>query len=226
MISRRVLIAVDSRVTAEELRTMLARWGHGLAGIAQDGQGTLALAEALAPDLVLLEAKLPGLDGIEAVRLLMACRPVPIVLLATHMDPDLIERAMAAGVMGYLVKPVRCEAVGPAPALARFRDLMALRKEVTGLKDALLLRQQVARAKGILVQRMQLSEAEAHKRLQGLAQRERCTLAVAAGRVITADTFFAMFEHSAMRPAAAGQSAFRTPRVPTAPPGPGSASDA
>jgi len=154
------------------------------------------MAESLAPDLVLMNAKMPGLDGIEAVRLIMAHRPVPIVLVAAHSDPDLIERAMVAGVMGYLVKPVRFEALGPALALAtaRFGDLMALRKDVQGLKAALILRQQVERAKGILAQRMRLPESQAHKRLQHLAQRERCTMAEAAGRVIAADKFFAEYE--------------------------------
>jgi response regulator NasT len=103
---------------------------------------------------------------------------------------------MAAGVMGYLVKPVALKELGPAiaVALSRFADLMALRKDVQGLKEALLVRQQMERAKGILAQRMALSEAEAHKRIQHLAMRERCTLAEAAARIITADKFFADLE--------------------------------
>lgn len=196
MISLRVLIGEDDRVTAEELRTLLQRWGHGLAGIAQDGRGTVAMAESLAPDLVLMNAKMPGLDGIEAVHQIMARRPAPIVLVAAHSDPDLIEQAMVAGVMGYLVKPVRFEVLGPAIALAtsRFADLMALRKDVRSLKEAVILRRQVERAKGILVQRMRLPEAAAHKTLQRLAKRERCTMAEAAGRVVAADKLFAEME--------------------------------
>jgi response regulator NasT len=126
----------------------------------------------------------------------MANRPVPIILLTAHSDPALIQRAMVAGVMGYLVKPVDRKDLLPAISLAatRFSDLMGLRKDVQSLKEALILRQQVERAKGILAQRMGLSEARAHKRLQQLAQRERCTLGQAAARVIAADKFFGNFE--------------------------------
>jgi len=192
----RVLIGEDESVAAEGLRAKLERLGHSVVGIGHDGRDAVAKAESLTPDLILLDIKMPRLDGLEATREIMAHRPVPIILVTAHSDPDLIQRAMEAGVMGYLVKPVALKELGPAIALAlsRFADLMALRKDVQGLKEALLVRQQVERAKGILAQRMGLSEAEAHKRVQHLAMRERCTLAEAAGRVIAADKFFADLE--------------------------------
>jgi response regulator NasT len=145
---------------------------------------------------VLLDIQMPHLDGLEAARKIMAQRPVPIVLITAHTDPVLIRRASEAGVMGYLVKPVDREDLAPAIALAvsRFADLAGLRKDVRSLKEALVLRQQVERAKGILAKRLGLPEAEAHKRLQHLARRDRCTLGEAAGRVIAADTFFADLE--------------------------------
>jgi response regulator NasT len=192
----RVLIGEDESVAAEGLRAKLERMGHTVAGIAYDGRDAAAKAESLAPDLIFLDIKMPRLDGLEATREIMAHRPVPIILVTAHSDPDLIQRATAAGVMGYLVKPVGLKELGPAiaVALSRFADLTALRKDVQGLKEALLVRQQVERAKGILAQRMGLSEAEAHKRIQHLAMRERCTLAEAAARVIAANTFFADLE--------------------------------
>ncbi len=193
----RVLIGEDDPVVADGLRARLEALGHSVAGIAHDGQDAVAKAESLTPGLVFLDIKMPRLDGVEAARQIMAQRPVPIILVTAHSDPELIRRAMDAGVMGYLVKPVNRKELAPAIAVAvsRFADLMALQKDVRGLKEALVLRQQVERAKGILAQRLGLTEAEAHKRLQHLAGRERCTLGEAAGKVISADRFYADLEN-------------------------------
>ncbi len=192
----RVLIGEDNSEEAEAFRAMLERLGHSVAGIAPDGRDAVAKAESLTPDLVFLDIKMPRLDGLEATRQIMARRPVPIILITGHSDPDLIERAVTAGVMGYLVKPVDRQALPPVIALAisQFADLMVLRKDVQGLKEALALRKDVERAKGILGQRMRLAEGEAHRRLQQLARRERCTLGEAAARVIAANKFFSDME--------------------------------
>ena len=193
----RVLIGEDDPVVAQGLRAQLEGLGHSVAGIAHDGRDAVAKAESLAPEIIFLDIKMPRLDGVEATRQIMAHRPVPIILVTAHSEPELIGQAMAAGVMGYLVKPVDRKDLPPAIALAvsRFADLMALRKDVRSLKEALNLRQRVERAKGILLQRMGLAEAEAHKRLQHLARRERCTLGEAADRIIAANKFFADLEH-------------------------------
>jgi response regulator NasT len=192
----KVLIAEDEPVVAQGLRVQLEELGHSVVGVAYDGRDAVAKAGSLAPDFILLDIKMPRLDGLEATRQIMAHRPAPIVLVTAHSDPDLIQQAMVNGVMGYLVKPVNRKDLVPAIALAtsRFGDLMALRKDVQGLKEALVLRQQVARAKGILERRMGLNEDEAHKRIQHLARHERCTLGEAAGKVIAADRFFAHLE--------------------------------
>lgn len=193
----RVLIGEDDPVVADGLKARLEALGHSVAGIAHDGRDAVAKAESLTPDLILLDIKMPRLDGVEAAREIMASRPVPIILVTAHSDPDLIRRAMDAGVMGYLVKPVNRKELPPtiSVAISRFADLMALRKDVRSLKEALVLRQHVERAKGILAQRMGLSEAEAHKRMQHLAMRERCTLAEAAARVIAVDKFYSDLEN-------------------------------
>jgi two-component system, response regulator PdtaR len=192
----KVLIAEDEPVVAQGLRAQLEELGHGVVGIAYDGREAVAKSESLEPDLILLDIKMPRLDGLEATRQIMAHRPVPIVLVTAHSDPDLIQQAMVTGVMGYLLKPVDRKDLVPAIALAtsRFVDLMALRKDVQSLKEALMLRQQVERAKGILERRMGFSEDEAHKRIQHLARHERCSLGEAAAKVITADKFFAEIE--------------------------------
>ena len=188
----RILIAEDEPLVAEGLRSRLEGLGHQVVAIAYDGSEAVAKAGTTSPDLIFMDIKMPRLEGIEAAERIMANRPVPIIVLTAHMDPHLIERAMAVGVMGYLVKPVDRRDLLPAITLAatRFADLMGLRKDVQSLKEALVLRQQVERAKGILAQRLGLPEAKAHLRLQQIAQRERCTLGQAADRVIAADKFF------------------------------------
>ncbi|HTX52437.1 MAG TPA: response regulator [Candidatus Baltobacteraceae bacterium] len=192
----RVLTGDDDPMVTEGLRAMLERLGHGVAGAAHDGMGAVARAESMNPDLILLDIKMPRLDGVEAARQIMAHRPVPIILVTAHSDPDLIERAMAAGVMGYLMKPVEIKALEAAIALAlsRFTDLASLQKDVQGLKETLVFRQQVERAKGVLAYRLRMSEAAAHEKLQHFARTERCTLAEAASRVIAGDKLFAELE--------------------------------
>lgn len=194
----RVLIGEDDPIEAQGLRAQLEAMGHSVVGIAHDGRDVVSKAETTGPDVIFLDIRMPHLDGVEATRQIMAHRPVPILLVTAHSDPDLIQRAMAAGVMGYLVKPVDGKDLAPAIALAvsRFHDLMALRRDVRSLREALNLRQRVERAKGILAQRMGWAEAEAHKRLQHLARRERCTLGEAADRVIAANKFFAELEQA------------------------------
>jgi response regulator NasT len=191
-----VLIADDEPVVAQGLRVQVEALGHRVVGLAYDGRDAVAKAEALAPGLILLDIQMPRLDGLEAVREIMARRPAPIILVTAHSDAALIDRAMVAGVMGYLVKPVDRKDLEPAIALAasRFGDLMALRRDLHDLREALLVRQQLERAKQTLQRRMGLTEAEAHTRLQRLARRERCTLGEAAGRVLAADRFFAELE--------------------------------
>ncbi len=193
----RILLADDDRNFGSVLKGELEKDDHEVRLVTDGVEAVLNfIDDNYRYDFVLLDIKMPRLDGLEATRQIMARRPVPIVLVTAHSDPDLIDHAMVAGVMGYLIKPIDRKDLIPAIALAssRFGDLMALRKDVQSLKEALVLRQQVERAKGILERRLGLSEEEAHKRLQHLARHERCTLAEAAGRIVGADKFFADLE--------------------------------
>ena len=192
----KVLIGEDDPVVAQGLQVQVEALGHAVVGVAHDGREAVAKSESLTPNFILLDIKMPRLDGLEVTRQIMAQRPVPIVLVTAHSDPELIDQAMTAGVMGYLVKPVDRKDLAPAIALAasRFTDLIALRKDVQNLKEALALRQQVERAKGVLERRMGLAEAEAHKRLQQLARNDRCTMGEAAAKVISAEKFFTELE--------------------------------
>jgi response regulator NasT len=126
----RILIADDEPVVAEVLRLRVEALGHHVLAVAHDGREAAEMAEGAAPDLIFLDIKMPELDGIAATERIMATRPVPIILVTAHSDEALVNRAIAAGVMGYLVKPVDPENLAPAIALAtaRFAGLMALRR--------------------------------------------------------------------------------------------------
>ena len=195
----KILIGEDDPIVAQALRVQLESLGHQVVAVAHDGREVVAKAQSLDPAIAILDIKMPRVDGVEAVRQIMAHRPIPILLVTAHSDPEIVEKAMVAGVMGYLVKPIDRKDLGPAIVLAvtRFADLMGLRKDVQSLKDALALRQQVERAKGVLERRMGLTEAEAHRRLQQLARNDRCTMAEAAAKVVAAEKFFTDLERLA-----------------------------
>lgn len=193
----KILIAEDDGLVARDLARKVKEVGHTVAGLAETGRRAVEAARSLAPDLVLLDIAMPGLDGIAAAREILAARAVPIVMVTAHGDPDLVARAVSAGVMGYLLKPVSDAALraGIHVAMARFAELQALSKQVTGLSEALEVRKIVERAKGILMKRLQVSEGEAFRRLQRRAGAERRTLRDVAHAVWEADRYFDQLEN-------------------------------
>jgi two-component system, response regulator PdtaR len=170
----RVLIADDEAIRLMTLKRQLAAIGMDVVAEATTGREAVNLARETQPDLAILDIKMPDLDGIEAARTITRMRPIPILLLTAYSDRTLIERAGAAGVYGYLVKPVAEEDLLPAilTARARFREFQGLRAEVATLGDALEARKVIERAKGMLMDRFRLSEAEAFRRMQIQSQRE------------------------------------------------------
>ena len=127
-----VLIAEDETIIRLDLRQLLEAEGFVVCGEARDGLEAVELARTTRPDVALLDLKMPGLDGIEAARRIYAERPVPIVMLTAYGDRGNVERALGAGVFGYVTKPFRAEDVVPAllSALARHEELLAARREV------------------------------------------------------------------------------------------------
>ena len=168
----RILIAEDETIIRLDLRALLERAGHEVVGEARDGGEAVALAERLHPDLVVMDVKMPQLDGIEAARRIMAARPVPIVMLTAYAQPELVERAAAAGAFGFLVKPFREPDLLPAIATARsrFAELEAARAEAASLTEALETRKVLERAKGMLMAREGLDEQAAFERLRKASQ--------------------------------------------------------
>lgn len=150
------------------------------------------MARSLSPDLVLLDIAMPGLDGISAAREILAAVAVPIVMVTGHADAELVERAAAAGIFTYLLKPVGQRDLDAAiqMARARFAELQDLRQQVRDLTEALEIRKVVEQAKGILMKRLQISEAEAFRRLQRRAASQRRSIREIAEAVREADRFY------------------------------------
>jgi AmiR/NasT family two-component response regulator len=170
----RILIADDEAVIRMGLRTMLREMGHQVVGAAPDGMSAVSLAQRTQPDLVILDIKMPGLDGLAAAEAIIAERPVPVLLLTAYSDRDLVEQAAALAVQGYLVKPIRQSDLAPAIeiALARFNEWQALRKEAANLQEALLTRDLVAQAKRLLMEQQSLVEEEAFLHIQRLSRQQ------------------------------------------------------
>ncbi len=172
---KRILIADDESIILMDLREMLNNLGYLVVGEANDGRSAVNMARELRPDLVVMDIKMPDMDGIEAAGLLTEEKIAPVLLLTAYSQEDLIERAREAGVVGYLVKPFRESNLAPAieVTLARFAEFQAVQKEVDDLKEALETRKVVDRAKGILMDTQGLSEHEAFRRIQKMSMNTR-----------------------------------------------------
>lgn len=187
--SLRVVIADDEAVIRMGLRTMLEERGYRVVGEAGDGARVLDLVAKLRPDLVFLDIKMPGVDGLAAAERLAETDRVPVIVLTAYGDRGLVERAQRAGVMGYLMKPLREADLAPAieVALARFHDLRALAGEVSDLQDTLETRKLVERAKGALMRRVGVSEDEAYLRIQRASRTSRRSMQEIARQVLGGD---------------------------------------
>ena len=184
----RVLIAEDETIIRLDVRTLLERAGHEVVAEARDGEEAVALAAEHEPDLVVMDVRMPHMDGIDAARAITEHRPVPIVMLTAYAEQDLVARAADAGAFAYLVKPFREADLLPAlaTARARFDELTALRDEAADLAEALATRKAVERAKGILMRQEGVDEAEAFRRIRAASQKTGRTMRVVAEALIAA----------------------------------------
>jgi len=192
----RVLIAESERPPAAGLKSELEALGHHVVGLAKDGLEAVAMAERLCPDLVLMDVRMPRLDGLEAAKRLHEAIPTPVIFLAAEGDLQLAAEAGKVGALGYLLKPVNGQQLQPAiqVAMSRFEEIASLRRAVLDLKEGIEARKQVERAKGILMKRLRLDEGEAFGLLQRRSRNTRKPMAEVASHIIAADTFFADLE--------------------------------
>ena len=183
---KRALVIDDHEPSRKNLVGVLAENGFQIVGAATSGAAGLQLASASAPDVILMAVGLPDLDGIRAARKIMQANPLPIVLVTSHYDAATIERAKRAGVMGYLIKPLREGELLPTIELAilHFQEFVALQKENENLKKTLAARKIIERAKGILMKRQRLSEPEAFSLIQQKSMEMRKPMVEIAQAVI------------------------------------------
>jgi response regulator NasT len=183
----RVLIAEDEAIIRMDLREMLTEEGHEVVGEARDGAEAIALARELKPDVVFMDVKMPGMDGIEAACVLTTERVAPIVMVTAFSQSSYVEQACSAGAMAYLVKPFTKRDILPAMhvAVSRFAETRTLETEVSDLNERLETRKVLDRAKGVLMSRG-MTEPEAFKRLQRLAMDKRRSLKEIAEAVVLA----------------------------------------
>jgi two-component system, response regulator PdtaR len=183
---RRVLIAEDEALIRLDLKEMLEEEGYEVVGEAGDGAAAVSLATELRPDLVILDVKMPVLDGIAAAEQIARKRIAPVIILTAFSQRDLVEKAREAGAMAYLVKPFQKKDLLPTieMALSRYTELMGLEAEVDDLQSRLEARKLVERAKGVLMSEHGLTEPDAFRWIQRTSMNKRLTMRALAEGVL------------------------------------------
>ena len=183
---RRVLLAEDEALIRLDLKEMLEEEGFVVVGEAGDGQTAVDLASDLKPDLVILDVKMPVLDGLSAAEQIVAARVAPVVILTAFSQRDLVERAREAGAMAYLVKPFQKKDLVPTieMAVSRFQEIVALEGEVADLSGRLEARKLIDRAKGVLQSEHGMTEPEAFRAVQRASMDQRRSMRAVAQDVL------------------------------------------
>ncbi|MGB7450398.1 MAG: response regulator [Ornithinimicrobium sp.] len=185
-LSHRIVVAEDEALIRMDLTEMLVEAGHEVVGQAGDGEQAVELARELRPDIVVMDVKMPVMDGLTAAEMLGKESVAPVVMLTAFSDRTLVERARDAGVMSYVVKPFASHDVLPALdiAVARWQERHALEAEVATLEERLETRKRLDRAKGLLMTKLKISEAEAFRWIQKAAMDRRMSMREVADAVV------------------------------------------
>jgi response regulator NasT len=188
----RIAVADDEPDMRDYFRKILPHLGHQVIAVAENGRDLVEQCRKARPDLVITDIKMPDMDGIDAATQLYKEMPIPVILVSAYHEPELIERAEADHILGYLVKPIKQSDLEPTIALAmrRFEQFEALRKESADLRQALEDRKTIERAKGLLMKKVGLDEQEAFRRLQKVAMDTNRKMIEVAQMVLTADEAF------------------------------------
>ncbi len=182
----RLLIAEDEAIIRLDLKEMVEEEGYIVVGEAADGEAAVRLAREHEPDLVIMDVKMPGMDGLAAAETIADEQLGAVLILTAFSQRDLVQRAAEAGAMGYLVKPFQKSDLMPVIdiALARHHQLAAVRKESTTLTEQLATRKAVDQAKGRLMDARGMSEAEAFRHIQKRAMNERRPMRAVAEEIV------------------------------------------
>ncbi|SFR07326.1 ANTAR domain-containing response regulator [Desulfoscipio geothermicus] len=182
---RIVLIDADT-VWRKNFKAMLGKYGYWVVGEAGDGLSALKLVRSRQPDLLIIDAALPGMDGLQVAKIVHDDKLAPVVATSTSNQQGIMEKAKEAGVYALLIKPVSETSLIPTVelALANYQEIMNLEKKIKDLQETLETRKLVERAKGILMETHGLSEAEAFRRIQRQSMNKRVSIRVVAEAVI------------------------------------------
>ena len=188
MDSLRILIADNESIIRMDLKELLEEAGHEVIGEAADGLKAVELTRKLKPDLVIMDIKMPEMDGIAAAKLISNEKLAPVLLLTAYSQKEIVEKAKDSGVLAYLVKPVKESNLFPAMeiALSRFKEYMEIEQELLDLRNSLETRKILDRAKGLLMDAYNLSEQEAFRRIQQYSMAKRKSIREVAEAIIYA----------------------------------------
>jgi AmiR/NasT family two-component response regulator len=189
----RIILAEDDSVIRMDLKEELQRQGYLVVGDVGDGESAVNLTRELRPDLVVMDIRMPEMDGITAAEILTREKLAPVVLLTAFSDEELIERARNAGVVHYVTKPWRDRDLKPAIeiALSRFGEFREMEGRVKDLEDHLATRKVVEKAKGVLMQKHGITEQEAFRRIQKASMNNRKSMKDVAEAILLAEELHA-----------------------------------
>lgn len=171
----KIVIADNESIIRMDLKEMLEEAGHEVVGECFNGLKAIELTQRLKPDLVIMDIKMPEMDGITAAKRISDQKLAPVILLTAFSQKDIVEKAKNSGVLAYLVKPIKPSNLFPAIeiALSRFNEIKQLESELDDIKNSLEMRKLLDRAKGILMDAYNLSESEAYRRIQKYSMAKR-----------------------------------------------------
>lgn len=183
-----ILVADDEALIRMDLREMLEDAGHDVVAEAANGEQAVELARKFLPEFVIMDVKMPVMDGLAAAKIINDEGIAPVLLLTAYSQQDIVDKAKEAGVVAYLVKPVREEQLFPAMEIAasRFAEMQQLSAELDNLKESLATRKLLDRAKGILMTAHGLTEQEAYRKMQQFSMAKRISLKDLAESIIKA----------------------------------------
>lgn len=184
--SLKIIIADDEALIRLDIKEMLLDAGNKVVGEANNGESAVAMVRKLQPDLVIMDVKMPQMDGLTAAKIITEEGLAPVLLLTAYSQKDIVAQAKSSGVLAYLVKPIREEQLFPAIeiAISRFAEIKALEAELGLLKESLETRKLLDRAKGILMSVHGFSEQEAYRKLQQYSMNRRISIKELAEAVI------------------------------------------
>ena len=188
MDSLRIVIADNESIIRMDLKELLEEAGHEVIGEAADGAKAVEITRKLKPDLVIMDIKMPEMDGIAAAKMISNEKLAPVLLLTAYSQKEIVEKAKDSGVLAYLVKPVKESNLFPAMeiALSRFKEYVEIEQELNDLRNSLETRKILDRAKGILMDAYNLSEQEAFRRIQQYSMSKRKSIREVAESIIDA----------------------------------------